>query len=312
MARKRKGEIVNGWINLDKPAGITSTQAVGRVRRIFNAQKVGHAGTLDPLATGILPIALGEATKTIPYIQDALKTYSFTVTWGEQRNTDDSEGEVIATSDIRPAPGAIKAALGKYKGYIQQTPPQFSAIKIDGQRAYDLARAGETVEIKSREVYIESLELLETTSETASFRMTCGKGTYVRSLARDLAADLGTCGYISVLRREKVGCFTLKTAISLDNLERMDNIAALNEALLPLETALDDIPALALREDETAKLRNGQILTFIARPDVERLQKAGLDISEDTSEAVAVFQGKPIALVEISGVKIKPVRILNH
>jgi tRNA pseudouridine55 synthase len=311
MSRKRKGEIVNGWINLDKPSGMTSTQAVGKVRRVYNAQKVGHAGTLDPLATGILPIALGEATKTIPFVQDALKTYSFTVTWGAQRDTDDSEGKIIASSDMRPEEAAIRNALAKYTGDILQTPPQFSALKIDGQRAYDLARDGEVVDLKARQIYIESLVLLAARPDEADFRMTCGKGTYVRSLARDLAIDLGTYGHISALRREEVGPFTLKTAISLDNLLQIDNSAALNDALLPLETALDDIPALALREDETAKLKNGQILTFIARPDVERLQNAGLDLDEEGTEALALFQGKPIALVEVSGVKIKPVRVLN-
>ena len=311
MGRNKKGDIVNGWVNLDKPSGITSTQAVGKIRRIYNAQKVGHAGTLDPLATGILPIALGEATKTIPYVQDSMKVYSFTIKWGEQRDTDDSEGQVINTSDKRPSPEAIQAALGKYIGYIQQTPPQFSAIKVDGERAYDLARDGETVDLKPREVYIETLELLTAHPDEAELKMLCGKGTYVRAIARDLAADLGTFGHITVLRREEVGPFSLKTSISLDKLLGLDNIAALNEALLPLETALDDIPALALREDETAKLKNGQVLTFISRPDVERLQNAGLNLDEEGTEVLALFQGKPIALVEVSGVKIKPVRVLN-
>jgi tRNA pseudouridine55 synthase len=311
MARKRRGELVNGWVNLDKPQGMTSTQAMAKVRRLFNAQKAGHAGTLDPLATGILPIALGEATKTISYIQDGLKTYSFTITWGEQRDTDDAEGQVIATSDIRPELKDIEKFLPKYTGHIQQTPPQFSAIKIDGQRAYDLARSGETVDIKSREVFVESLQILTGGGDKTTLRMVCGKGTYVRALARDLAKDLNTCGYISVLRREGVGPFTLESAISLDKLEDLDNSAALYDTLLPLETALDDIPALALREDETAKLRNGQTLSFIARPDVERLETAGLGIDQDGKDAVALYKGKPIALIEVSGIKIKPVRVLN-
>ncbi len=311
MGRRKKGDIVNGWVNVDKPSGITSTQAVGKIRRLYNAQKVGHAGTLDPLATGILPIALGEATKTIPFVQDALKVYSFTIKWGEQRDTDDSEGQVINTSDARPSKETIQAAIGKYTGYIQQTPPQFSAIKINGERAYDIARSGEAVDIQPREVYIETLELIAVRPDEADLKMLCGKGTYVRALARDLAADLGTYGYITALRREKVGPFTLESAISLDKLIAIDNIAALNKALLPLETALDDIPALALREDEMAKLKNGQILTFIARPDVERLQNAGLEIDENVTEVLALFQGKPIALVEVTGVKIKPVRVLN-
>jgi tRNA pseudouridine55 synthase len=311
MLRRKKGEIVNGWINLDKPVGLTSTQAMAKVRRILNAQKSGHAGTLDPLATGILPIALGEATKTISYIQDGLKTYSFTVTWGEQRDTDDSEGKAIATSDARPSAADIEKFLPKYTGNIQQTPPQFSAIKVDGQRAYDLARDGEEFELKSREVYIEKLELLTTHTDSADFRMICGKGTYVRALARDLAKDLGTCGYISALRREAVGPFSAETAILLDNLEELGLNAALGEALLPLETALDDIPALALREDEMAKLKNGQILSLITRPDVERLETAGLIIDHTSRNALALYKGKPIALIEVSGVKIKPVRVLN-
>jgi tRNA pseudouridine55 synthase len=311
MGRRKKGDIVNGWVNLDKPLGMTSTQAVGKIRRLYNAQKAGHAGTLDPLATGILPIALGEATKTIPFVQDSLKIYSFTIKWGEQRDTDDSEGQVIKTSDTRPTEDAIRNALPSFTGYIQQIPPQFSAIKIDGERAYDIARSGEVADIKPREVYIETLELIETRPDEADLKMLCGKGTYVRSLARDLAQALGTCGHIAALRREEVGPFNLKSAISLDKLGEIDNIAALNEALLPLETALDDIPALALREDEMAKLKNGQILTFIARPDVERLQNAGLEIDENVTEVLALFQGKPIAIVEVAGVKIKPVRVLN-
>ena len=199
MGRRKKGDKIDGWVNFDKPLGMTSTQAVGKVRRAYNAQKVGHAGTLDPLATGVLPIALGEATKTIPYTQDALKTYEFTVRWGEQRSTDDAEGEVIATSEIRPTPDAIESALPAFTGEITQTPPRFSAIKIDGQRAYDLARDGQEFEIKSRTVFIESLSLLSHDTDTASFTMTCGKGTYVRSLARDLALELGTVGYICLL-----------------------------------------------------------------------------------------------------------------
>lgn len=311
MPRKRKGEIVNGWINLDKPAGMTSTQAVGRVRRIYNAQKAGHAGTLDPLATGILPIALGEATKTIPFIQDALKTYAFTVKWGQSTDTDDAEGKVIATSEMRPTMPEIEKFLPAYTGEITQIPPRFSAIKIDGQRAYDLARAGEEIEMKPRQVYIEKLEILESRKDEADFCMTCGKGTYVRSLARDLAVDLGTYGHITALRRERVGPFSLKNAILLDNLEQTGNSAARNQALLPLESALDDIPALPLREDESARLKNGQTIRLIARPDLERLHKAGLDTGGGIQTALARNGEKSVALVEVSGVEIRPVRILH-
>lgn len=331
MARKRKGDKIDGWINLDKPLGLTSTQAMAKVRWLMKAQKAGHAGTLDPLATGILPIALGEATKTISYIQDGLKTYSFTVQWGEQRDTDDLEGKVIETSDARPTKEQIESILPRYIGDIRQTPPKFSAIKIDGARAYDLARDGEEVELKEREVYIESLQIIcrsgesrnrvadnspipasagMTTMEETSFRMVCGKGTYVRALARDMGREMGCLGYITALKREKVGPFTLESAISLDKLAGLDDIARLNEAvLLPLETALDDIPALALREDEAARLRNGQVIAFISRPDFERLNQAGLDGT--LQPALALCNSKPVALVEAEGPQIRPVRILN-
>ena len=314
MARKRKGDKIDGWINLDKPLGLTSTQAMAKVRWLMKAQKAGHAGTLDPLATGILPIALGEATKTISYIQDGFKTYSFTVQWGEQRDTDDGEGKIIATSDVRPSKEQIESILKNYTGTIMQTPPKFSAIKIDGARAYDLARDGEEVELKEREVFIESLSLLTATPDTADFRMVCGKGTYVRSLARDMGRELGCLGYITALKREKVGPFTLESSISLDKLAGLDDIARLNEAVLfPLETALDDIPALAVREDEAARLRNGQVLAFISRPDFERLSKIGLGAGLDgTPQAALVMcNNKPVALVETEGPEVRPVRILN-
>lgn len=314
MARRKKGEKIDGWINFDKPVGMTSTQAVGKIRYLLSAQKAGHAGTLDPLASGILPIALGEATKTIPFAQDRLKTYHFTIAWGESRNTGDSEGEVTSTSAARPAPEAIQNALPGFIGHIQQRPPAFSAIKVDGQRAYDLAREGEELELPPREIYIESLELSTFTADTASFIMICGKGTYVRSLAVDLAEKLGADGYVSALRRTEVGPFALENAISLDSLENIVQSAAsitdvLDEVLLPLETALDDIPALAIKEGETAKLRSGQALSFVSRPDFERLQKAGLE--EPNGIALAVFQSRPVALVEAEGPQIRPVRVFN-
>jgi len=312
MARK-KGQKIDGWVVLDKPVGPTSTQALAKVRYLLQAQKAGHAGTLDPLASGILPIALGEATKTIAFAQDRLKIYEFTITWGERRNTEDSEGDIIATSDIRPAPEAITAALPAFIGEIDQIPPDFSAIKIDGQRAYDLARAGETLEIAPRTVYIETLTLDHTTADTARFTMLCGKGTYVRSLARDLGGMLGTCGYISALRRTAVGPFTTQNAISLDKLEKLVQGAAsitdvLDEVLQPLETVLDDIPALAIKEDESAKLRNGQVLSFISRPDFARLEALGLG---QYGTALAVLHARPVALVETEGATIKPVRVFN-
>lgn len=308
--RKKKGDPVSGWVNLDKPYGMTSTQAVGKIRRLMNAQKVGHAGTLDPLATGVLPIALGEATKTIPFAQDDIKTYSFTAVWGQQRDTDDAEGDVIATCDYRPVKEEIEAALPQFIGEIEQTPPKFSAIKVNGERAYDLARDGEEPELKSRIVYIDDLILKEARDNEADFEMTCGKGTYVRALTRDLGEVLGTKAYVGALRREKVGAFTAQNAISLDNLEEMDYVAARTEALLPLQTVLDDIPALDLTEEETIRLRNGQALGFVSRPDFERLQKVGLGTKENQT-AVALLDGKPVALIDQVRAEIKPVRVFN-
>jgi tRNA pseudouridine55 synthase len=256
--KKRKGNPVNGWVVLDKPYGVGSTPMVGKVRWLFSAAKAGHAGTLDPLATGILPIALGEATKTVPFIMDAAKSYIFEITWGETRSTQDAEGEVTATSDVRPAKADILAALPEFTGLIEQVPPKFSAIKIGGKRAYDLARSGEAVEIKSRPVRVDRFDLTETTAETARFEVDCGKGTYIRSLARDLAAVLGACGYVSLLRRTRVGPFSLKQSITLDELEGMCDMARVSEALLSVTTALDDIPVLAVTEQDAINLKHGR------------------------------------------------------
>lgn len=255
--KRRKGNPVHGWVVLDKPYSVGSTPMVGKVRWLFTAAKAGHAGTLDPLATGILPIALGEATKTVPFMMDAEKSYFFEVTWGETRSTQDAEGEVTATSDVRPAKEDILAALPEFTGDIEQIPPKFSAIKIDGKRAYDLARAGEAVEIKSRPVRVDRFDLVEANENTASFEVDCGKGTYIRSLARDLAASLGACGYVSVLRRTRVGPFTLKQSITLDDLEQMCDRARVSEALLSVTTALDDIPVLAVTEQDAVDLKHG-------------------------------------------------------
>lgn len=311
MTRRRKGEAINGWINLDKPEGITSTKAVAIIRRIFNAQKAGHAGTLDPLASGILPIALGEATKTISFMQDTLKTYRFTVQWGEQRSTDDAEGEVIATSDIKPNPDAIQAIFPQFTGHILQKPPTFSAIKLGGERAYDLARAGEDVDIAERPIYIKELKLTSCNPADATFETLCGKGTYIRSLGRDMALSLGTCGYISALRRLSVGGFHEKDAISLDFLENLGDSAALNDVLLPLERSLDDIPALPLTASEGTKLRNGQSLSFLSKPDFARLAKAGLKDLDTPQTALALHNQRPIALVEVKGASVKSVRVFN-
>lgn len=308
--RRKKGDPVSGWVNLDKPYGMTSTQAVGRIRRLLNAQKVGHAGTLDPLATGVLPIALGEATKTIPFVQDDLKIYSFTITWGEQRDTDDMEGDVIATSSHRPSEKDISSCLTNFTGEIQQTPPRFSAIKIDGKRAYDIARDGNIPDLKPRTVYVKNLQLITVRENEADFEMLCGKGTYVRSIARDMGEALGTKGFISALRRLEVGCFNTENAISLDNLENLDYVSARNDALLPLQTVLDDIPALALTENETAKIRNGQTVSFVSRPNFERLTAVGLG-QKDTQLALATHKDAPVALVDQERAEARPIRVFN-
>jgi len=309
MARNKKGVPVHGWLNLDKPIGMTSTQALGRVRRILNAQKLGHAGTLDPLATGILPIALGEATKTIPYAQDADKVYRFTVQWGEARDTDDCEGDVTETSPNRPARAEIEALIPQFIGDIEQTPPRFSAIKIDGQRAYDLARAGEAVEIKSRTVSVYTLNLIDTTDETAVFELECGKGTYVRSIARDMGQILGCFGHVSALRRLAVGGFTEEDAISLDVFEKMMQSATPDQVLHPVETVLDDIPALAMTDAEISRIRQGQTLKFISRPDYDRLTVAGVD--DMTDLVLAVGDNKPLALLQKNGIELHPIKVFN-
>ncbi len=306
--RNKKGDHISGWVNLDKPLEMTSTQAVGKIRRIMNAQKVGHAGTLDPLATGVLPIALGEATKTIPYAQDADKTYEFTATWGQQRSTDDAEGEIIAQSDKRPNKEEIEFLLPRFIGKIEQTPPQFSAIKINGERAYDLAREGQKVEIKTRIVNIHSLKILNHEQDKTTFEVKCGKGTYVRAIARDLGELLGCYGYVSALRRTQVGIFDSKNAISLDKLEALYYKSARCDGLLPLQTVLDDIPALVLTAEETADLRNGRALSFVSRPDFQRLTDAGV---QDNETALALFQNNPIALVTREKANLKPVRVFN-
>ncbi len=316
MARKKKGDPISGWVNFHKPVGMTSTQAVGKIRYALNAQKAGHAGTLDPLASGVLPIALGEATKTVNYIQDALKVYNFTVTWGEQRTTDDAEGEAIHTSDKRPSQEAIQALLAQFTGDIEQTPPQFSAIKIDGERAYDIARDGEHVDIKSRPVYIESFDIVDHQGDQTLFTCLCGKGTYIRSLARDMGQLLECYGYISKLERASVGSFDLQSAISLDIFEEMiDNPSQekdLNAILLPLQTALDDIPVLALKDKEARSIKNGNDIALLSKPDLARLDAAGIDWkSDDHNIALATFEDTALAMIKIYGAKVQPVRVFN-
>ncbi|HYG85291.1 MAG TPA: tRNA pseudouridine(55) synthase TruB [Azospirillum sp.] len=311
MARKRKGQPIHGWLVLDKPEGLTSTQALSKVRRILNAEKGGHGGTLDPLATGILPIALGEATKTVSYAMDGAKTYRFTVRWGLRTATDDREGEVIDRSDARPDEAAIRAALPAFLGEIDQVPPQYCAIKVDGERAYDIAREGDVVDLASRRVRIDRFELVEMPdADHAVFEVDCGKGTYVRSLARDLAEALGTVGHVAVLRRLRVGQFTLDKAISLDELAAMEHGAAVERLLLPIETALDDIPALALTEAEAHRLRHGQAVALLTRQDLERLTAIRGAVGED-GIVIALFAGKPVALARVEGAEVRPVRVIN-
>lgn len=258
MARRKKGRKLHGWLNLHKPAGVTSTAMVNKARWAFGAQKAGHAGTLDPAATGVLAIAFGEATKTIPYIADALKAYRFTVKWGEATNTDDAEGEVIATSDMRPETDAVTAALAGFIGDVMQVPPKFSAVKIDGERAYALARDGEDVSLSARPLYVESLALVgEPGADHAEFEMVCGKGGYVRAIARDLGELLGCYGHVTELCRIWSGPFDLHDALPADTLENGPNNAELDQYLLPLEVGLADLPEQKVGPEGAAKIRNG-------------------------------------------------------
>ena len=258
MARRRKGRPVHGWLIVDKPAGWTSTSVVNKARWAFGAAKAGHAGTLDPAATGILAIAFGEATKTVPIVTDALKAYRFTVTWGAQTNTDDAEGEVIEQSDNRPTDRQIIEALPAFVGDIQQVPPQYSAVKIDGQRSYALARSGEEVALQSRPLYVESLDLVDRPDTNhAVLEMVCGKGGYVRSIARDLGLELGCLGHVQSLRRIWSGPFDLEDVVSFDLLETGPANTDLDRYLLPLETGLTDLPELKLTDEGAARVRNG-------------------------------------------------------
>lgn len=311
MPPKPKNNI-SGWINLNKPHGMTSNDALMKVKRALNFPKIGHAGTLDPLASGILPIALGEATKLVQYMMEDDKVYLFTVKWGEQRTTDDAEGEIMASSDVRPTEDQIKAILPDFTGEIMQKPPTFSAIKVDGQRAYDLARSGQAPDLEARPVNVYELSIVESTGEETTFRAVCGKGTYVRSLARDMGLKLGTYGTITKLIREAVGPFSLDNAISLDFFMQNDDKNSLESAVLPVETVLDDIPVLAVTDPEAQRLRQGQKLTFVSRPDVQRLTTIGLDFRSGVPGiALASYRGKALAILEFTGVEAQPVRVFN-
>jgi tRNA pseudouridine55 synthase len=298
---------VNGWVAIDKPSGLTSTQVVGRVRRVFEPRKIGHGGTLDPLATGVLPIAMGEATKTVAYVMDGDKTYRFTLRWGQATATDDSEGEVIAESGKRPGAEEVRAALPRFVGLIEQVPPIYSAVKVEGRRAYDMARAHEEFELAARRVTIHRFELVAMDGpDRATFEVGCGKGAYMRSLARDLGTALGTCAHVVALRRRAVGGFTEEHAISLESLEALGHSAAASGPVLPIETALDDIPALALTETEANRLRCGQAVSMLARGNRDRIR--------DFDNGAIVFAtsgGKPVALARYEAGGIHPVRVLN-
>jgi tRNA pseudouridine55 synthase len=297
---------VHGWVVLDKPVGMTSTHAVGAVKRLFQCKRAGHAGTLDPLASGCLPIALGEATKTVPFVMDGRKAYRFTVRWGEERDTDDADGRVVATSEQRPPAASVEALLPRFTGTISQVPPRFSAIKIEGERAYDLARDGEAVELDARPVQIDRLALVNVLDvDQAEFEAECGKGTYVRSLARDLGRALGCYGHISALRRQAVGSLGENTMISLEQLTSMCHRAAAGEAsladaLMPVETALDDIPALAVSGADAARLQRGQAVLL-----------RGRDAPIFRGTVYVTASGRLVALAEVDRGEIIPKRVFN-
>jgi tRNA pseudouridine55 synthase len=308
MARRKKGQAISGWINLDKPYDLTSTFAVSRIRRLFDAQKGGHAGTLDPLATGILPIALGEATKTVPFLVDAEKSYRFTIAWGRTTATYDREGETLAQSDLRPTPDAVAAVLSRFVGEIDQIPPAYSAIKVDGERAYDLARAGEAVELASRKVDVFDLRVVEAPdADHITLEADCGKGVYVRALVRDIAEALGACGHVSALRRTRVGGFRQENAVTLETLENLSYEARQSEALLPVETALDDIPVLAVTDEDAFRLKQGRSIVLVPRQ-VEAV-KAGLKPGSRTVSAMA--GGTMVALCEMRAGRLEPSRVFN-
>ena len=309
---KRKGIPLDGWLVLDKPLGLTSTQALGKVRWLLKAQKAGHGGTLDPLATGILPIALGEATKTVAYVMDATKRYAFTVKWGEQTSSDDAEGEVVATSPHRPSVNEINAGLPQFVGSLSQIPPAFSALKVDGERAYDLARAGEEVSLAARQVQVDAFTLIQMPdSDHADFEVTCGKGTYIRSLARDLALALGTVGHVVKLRRLQVGRFSLENAISLDELEQKVQNTPAEKLLLSIETALDDIPALAISQEEAQRLRLGQRISLLQMSHRDRLMALPETVRQGLAPLVATLDGKALAIGEMAAGEFRIVRLFN-
>lgn len=300
MARSKKGRAVSGWVVIDKPAGITSTSVVNKVKWAFQAQKAGHAGTLDPAATGVLAVALGEATKTVPYITDALKAYRFMVRLGVTTTTDDAEGETLATFDARPEDAAIAAALAPFRGEIMQIPPQFSAVKVEGERAYDLARDGVAMDLAARPLWVESLEMIaRPDADHVELEMVCGKGGYVRSIARDLGAALGCGGHVEWLRRVWSGPFEADKGASLDEIERLARTDEIDTLLLPLELGLADLPELPATPEGAARLKNGNPGMVIA---------SGVDYGET---AWASYLGKPVAVGSYQSGELHPNRVFN-
>lgn len=304
--RKKKGRPISGWLVLDKPYDFGSTEAVSKIRWLFKAQKAGHAGTLDPLASGMLPIALGEATKTVPYIMDGRKIYQFAVTWGEERTTDDLEGEVIEQSDARPDIGAIEAILPEFLGEISQVPPQFSAIKINGERAYDVARSGDKMDIPARDVEIFRLDIIDCEDKNVTrFEVECGKGTYVRSLARDFGRKLGCFGYVSELRRSSVLPFEQSELVPLSELIALEEIEddaerleKLDQYLIDTKEALTDLPHIAVSSDQATRIRNGNPVMI-----------TGANAPINEHEVFATDKGKLLAIGEINFGEFKPKRV---
>ena len=296
MARK-KGRDINGWLIVDKPAGMTSTSVVNKVRWALDAKKAGHAGTLDPDATGVLAVALGEATKTVSYITDALKCYDFTVNWGAETSTDDASGEVLRSSENRPDAAGIAKAIPGYLGEIMQVPPAYSAVKVDGERAYTLAREGETVELAARPLWVESLTLIESDRDSARFEMVCGKGGYVRSIARDLGRELGCLGHVAGLRRIWSGPFDAQDGVGFDKIDR-ETQGWLEEQLLPLEAALEDMPMLRATPQGAQRIRNGN--------------PGEVTGTAEWGEAVWVSDAEgPVCIGRYQGSTVQPERVFN-
>ena len=300
MARGKKGRPVNGWLVVDKPAGVGSTTVVNKVKWAFGAQKAGHAGTLDPAATGVLAVALGEATKTVPYVTDALKCYRFRVTLGAATTTDDAEGDVVDTRDTRPTDAEIEAALGAFRGDIEQVPPQFSAVKVDGERAYDLAREGEVMDLAARPLWVERLEILgRPDADHVDLEMVCGKGGYVRSIARDLGRALGCLGHVAWLRREWSGPFNAADGVSLEEIDRLAKSPEIDALLMPLELGLADLPELPCTPEGAVRLKNGNpgmVLTSSA---------------QYGDEAWASYMGRPVAVGIYKAGELHPSRVFN-